>query len=314
MPLAEVESNNTRSKRRGSTVKPDLDKTMPLVDDRTMPLAEVESNNTRSKHRGSTIKHDQMLSDELNNRRISSLSEESNRTEQIKPSVDENGKSELQIQKPQSKSNSSSQKTSSSSSSSKNHKPVLDYHHDQSTPSSSSSSTVSQLQECIELVNICGKDLVKLGLLGKGGSSIVYRVLSPLTGALYAFKKIEVKEDDEWSGYMNEINLLKSLKGSNHIIELIDAEINSNTKCISMLMELGDVDLAKVLTQRIKTFDKNAPASSPLNPFFARMVWSEMLESVDYIHQNRIVHGKNIYKYAPIDTTLYLFIDIDIDI
>jgi serine/threonine protein kinase len=28
-----------------------------------------------------------------------------------------------------------------------------------------------------------------------------------------------------------------------------------------------------------------------LNPFFARMVWQEMLEAVDHIHQNRIVHG-----------------------
>ena len=30
---------------------------------------------------------------------------------------------------------------------------------------------------------------------------------------------------------------------------------------------------------------------SSLSPFFIRMVWQEMLEAVDYIHKNRIVHG-----------------------
>jgi serine/threonine-protein kinase TTK/MPS1 len=28
-----------------------------------------------------------------------------------------------------------------------------------------------------------------------------------------------------------------------------------------------------------------------LNPFFARMIWQEMLEAVDHIHHHRIVHG-----------------------
>ena len=28
-----------------------------------------------------------------------------------------------------------------------------------------------------------------------------------------------------------------------------------------------------------------------LNPFFARMIWQEMLEAVDHIHAHRVVHG-----------------------
>jgi uncharacterized protein YkwD len=117
------------------------------------------------------------------------------------------------------------------------------------------------------------------------------------------------------------------LKGSSYIIELIDAEVNRDEMYIAMVMEAGEVDLAKVLSQRQKqsvatmsdaaaaasiAVATNAPASTTsattsstsalsaaeatqvelVNPFFARMIWQEMLAAVDYIHQNRIVHGK----------------------
>ena len=202
----------------------------------------------------------------------------------------------------------------------------------------------------------------RLNVLGKGGSSCVYRVLSQSDSQLYAYKRVEVKgcaEDSEamFDSYVNEIDLLKRLKGSSpYIIELVDAEINREELYIAIIMEAGDIDLSKVLSQkqiqpsyfhqnsfqnanqnsnqnanqnlqhlpRLSHTSSNshssnnnnnnnsncdgnaraahAPTSTStsdnrvvLNPFFVRLMWLEMLEAVDHIHANRIVHGKHGY-------------------
>lgn len=206
----------------------------------------------------------------------------------------------------------------------------------------------------------------RLNVLGKGGSSCVYRVLSQSDSQLYAYKRVEVKgclEDSEamFDSYINEIDLLRRLKGSSpYIIELVDAEINREELYIAIIMEAGDIDLSKVLSQKQtqiqiqhpSVFHQNSninqnlnqnlnqnnlyqnpsrttstssnnngsnnnnnsniscsagiirPANAPtstststsenkaaLNPFFIRLMWLEMLEAVDHIHANRIVHG-----------------------
>lgn len=136
----------------------------------------------------------------------------------------------------------------------------------------------------------------QLGVLGKGGSSCVYRVLSN-DGKFYAYKRVDVKgdcSDAVFENYINEIELLHSLKGSPYIIELKDAQVNRNENYIAMIMEAGEVDLSKVLTQKQRNFTDSkleTTLNSTLNPFFLRMLWQEMLEAVDHIHQNRIVHG-----------------------
>lgn len=194
----------------------------------------------------------------------------------------------------------------------------------------------------------------RLNVLGKGGSSCVYRVLSQSDSQLYAYKRVEVKgcaEDSEamFDSYVNEIDLLKRLKGSSpYIIELVDAEINREELYIAIIMEAGDIDLSKVLSQkqiqpsyfhqnsnqnanqnlqhppRLSHTSSNshssnnnnnnssncdgnarsaqAPISTStsdnrvvLNPFFVRLMWLEMLEAVDHIHANRIVHGTHGY-------------------
>lgn len=48
-----------------------------------------------------------------------------------------------------------------------------------------------------------------------------------------------------------------------------------------MVMEAGDVDLAKVLSSKRGVYD----------PFFTRSMWHDMLRAVDFIHQNRVVHS-----------------------
>jgi len=135
-----------------------------------------------------------------------------------------------------------------------------------------------------------GRGYTRLGVLGKGGSSCVYRVLSD-DGNLYAYKYVDVRGDSEsvFENYTNEIELLRRLKGSPYIIELIDAEVNKDQMYIAMILEIGDVDLAKSLSQKQKVAAMSS--STCLNPFYIRLVWQEMLEAVDHIHENRIVHG-----------------------
>jgi len=146
-----------------------------------------------------------------------------------------------------------------------------------------------------------GKFYSRIGVLGKGGSSCVYRILDE-KGDIYAYKKVNVSGNDDsdsvFESYANEINLLQRLKGSKYIIELVTAEINREEMYIHMVMEAGEVDLAKVLKDRQAAMASKldlAPGSSTqglfMNPFFSRMVWEEMLEAVDHIHENRIVHG-----------------------
>ena len=60
-------------------------------------------------------------------------------------------------------------------------------------------------------------------------------------------------EDNEavFDSYINEIELLKRLQGSSpYIIDFVDAEVNRDEMYIAIVMEAGDVDLAKVLTQK----------------------------------------------------------------
>lgn len=76
--------------------------------------------------------------------------------------------------------------------------------------------------------------------------------------------------------------------GCHGIINLIDAEVNRHEMYVAMIMEIGETDLAKVLSQRQKTKDGDFVG---INPFYMRLVWYEMLQAVDCIHNHRIVHG-----------------------
>lgn len=149
-----------------------------------------------------------------------------------------------------------------------------------------------------------GKTFFKLSTIGKGGSSSVFKVISPKDGSIYALKTVDLSkqagnnDDDEieqvFESYTNEISLLNKLKNSSSfIIDLVDHQIFQEEKKIAMLLELGDVDLAKLLNQSIKRSPGNMQSSTSfaLDPIFIRMVWKEMLLAVQHIHENRIVHG-----------------------
>ena len=68
-------------------------------------------------------------------------------------------------------------------------------------------------------------------LIGRGGSSKVFKVMDCQKDRIFALKKVKLRGEDPsvTDGYLNEISLLKKLRGNRHIIQLVDAEISSDS-------------------------------------------------------------------------------------
>jgi serine/threonine-protein kinase TTK/MPS1 len=116
------------------------------------------------------------------------------------------------------------------------------------------------------------KVYARLDLIGKGGSSRVYRVMNA-ANEIYAIKRVSLdKADAETiSGYMNEIGLLKRLEGNNRIIQLFDSEVKAGPGGgkghLMLVMECGEVDLAKLLQEQQK---------EPLNMVWVSYYWQQV--------------------------------------
>ena len=166
-----------------------------------------------------------------------------------------------------------------------------------STSTSSSKNTKQQSKEISfntvmtskNIVSVSGRNYMRLEQIGRGGSSKVYKVLGN-DMKIYALKRIRPQRMNRktLSIFQNEINLMVALKGKPNIIQLIDAEINMEKKCIYMVMEMGDIDLNHLLKKRKEEASNVSVAS---NENFLRITWQQMLEAVHTIHQNRIVHS-----------------------
>eukprot|EP01034_Spumella_vulgaris_P021528 gene21528-27563_t len=157
-----------------------------------------------------------------------------------------------------------------------------------------------------------GHQYVQFGVIGKGGSGVVTRIVSKETGATFAYKRIAISDHNcdhdaverQFEDHENEIKLLRQLRGSPLIIELVDFEVNREALYVSMVLELGDIDLARVLSgfQKQVLPTNTAKSSKPdstqaaLSPFMPReldprKIWREMLECVQCIHDQNIIHG-----------------------
>ncbi|KAK9713831.1 hypothetical protein RND81_06G054200 [Saponaria officinalis] len=154
-----------------------------------------------------------------------------------------------------------------------------------------------------------GKLYQRLGKIGSGGSSEVHKVISS-DCTIYALKKIKLKGRDYATafGFCQEILYLKKLKGKNHIIQLIDFEVtdkallqevmndsinNKDSKVkddgyIYMVLEYGEIDLAHMLAQKWKEIEGS---STRIDENWLRFYWQQILEAVNTIHEERIVHS-----------------------
>ncbi len=99
------------------------------------------------------------------------------------------------------------------------------------------------------ILTVNGKSYVKLGVIGKGGSCKVYRVLST-DRKIVAIKLVKIggMKRKSIEGYANEIALLKKLQGNPAIIQLYDSEVDFKRKAILLVMEAGEVDLNHVVS------------------------------------------------------------------
>ncbi|KAF2088225.1 kinase-like protein [Saccharata proteae CBS 121410] len=131
-----------------------------------------------------------------------------------------------------------------------------------------------------------GKPYQEIGRIGKGGSSDVYRVMAE-NGKLFALKRVKLEDADENAvrGYKGEIELLKKLEGVERVVRLFDWEVDEEKQILSVLMDIGESDLARIL--RMKTDHEDAR----LDLSFTRYYWKEMLCCVSAVHDYDIVHS-----------------------
>ena len=145
-----------------------------------------------------------------------------------------------------------------------------------------------------------GTRYAKLECVGRGGSSKVYKVMAP-SRKIYALKRIRLtgRDAEAAQGFVDEIGLLTALKGRPGIVELIDAEVVPSEKLILVVLEYGDIDLARLLAKQQagaaaaarRAGGAAAAAPPPPDGVFIRLYWRQMLDAVATIHAARIVHS-----------------------
>eukprot|EP00871_Galdieria_phlegrea_P004424 jgi/Galph1/4983/GphlegSOOS_G3611.1 len=154
--------------------------------------------------------------------------------------------------------------------------------------SSKSESAFPLFSDNRKLIMVKSIPYIPLQVVGKGGSSKVFKVMNG-NGQIFALKRVKVSQTDEqgksiFQNYKNEVSLLQRLKGKPCIIQLIDSEINDKNLTVQFILEYGDIDLSRLLTryaERQKSVDLN----------FVRLYWQQMLEAVQTIHDEKIIHS-----------------------
>ncbi|GJP49469.1 hypothetical protein CLOM_g8667, partial [Closterium sp. NIES-68] len=135
----------------------------------------------------------------------------------------------------------------------------------------------------------------KVKAVGKGGSSVVFKVVAR-DGQEYAVKRIRA-EGSNMSEFKQEISILTRLRGKKSIIYLYDSAVCEREQVIYLLLEFGEIDLAKKLEKLHKEAD-DLHAATPLHATgckieeaVLRHFWLGMLKAVHTIHEARIVHA-----------------------
>ena len=130
------------------------------------------------------------------------------------------------------------------------------------------------------------KPFTRMEVLGKGGSSVVYRVMAE-NYRCFALKRVNLKDADEHSiaGFRGEIDLLKRLDKVERVVRLIDYHVDEGREKLLVLMEIGESDFNRVLNLQVRS------EGARLDLSFTRHYWREMLECVDAVHRHDIVHS-----------------------
>ncbi|ODA81900.1 hypothetical protein RJ55_00405 [Drechmeria coniospora] len=155
-----------------------------------------------------------------------------------------------------------------------------------STTGAAAGATTQQAKQRRNVLRVNGRCYTRLDCLGRGGSAKVYRVTAE-NGNMFALKRVSLENADETTvkGYKGEIDLLGKLSAVDRVIKLFDHEMNAEKQVLTLLMEMGELDLNKLLSSR------QNPESARFDPVFVRFYWKEMLECLQSVHQYDIVHS-----------------------
>ncbi|EDU50452.1 negative regulator of the PHO system [Pyrenophora tritici-repentis Pt-1C-BFP] len=137
-------------------------------------------------------------------------------------------------------------------------------------------------------LSVNGKHYSQMDRIGRGGSSAVYRVMAE-NFKLLALKRVKLEDADEAAvrGFKGEIDLLQKLKNVDRVVRLYDWEVDEQRQVLSVLMELGESDLARIIRMKLDAAD----GDGKLDLSFTRYYWKEMLECVGAVHDHDIVHS-----------------------
>ena len=146
--------------------------------------------------------------------------------------------------------------------------------------------SASQSKKKRNYISVNGKLFTRMDCIGRGGSAKVYRVMAE-NYKVFALKRVSLEDVDELAirGYKGEIDLLRKLENVDRVVRLFDWEVNDERQTLSVLMEMGESDLNRVLTLRLGAENARFDIS------FTRYFWKEMLECVQAVHQYGIVHS-----------------------
>jgi serine/threonine-protein kinase TTK/MPS1 len=85
-------------------------------------------------------------------------------------------------------------------------------------------------------IRVNGKIFTRMEIVGRGGSSKVWRVMAE-NGKVFALKRVSLEDADENAvrGYKGEIDLLKKLEGNDRVVRLLDYEMNDEKQTLSVV-------------------------------------------------------------------------------
>mmetsp|Transcript_28341 Transcript_28341/g.64113 ORF Transcript_28341/g.64113 Transcript_28341/m.64113 type:complete len:1000 (+) Transcript_28341:72-3071(+) len=128
-------------------------------------------------------------------------------------------------------------------------------------------------------IAVNGVSYTRLRTIGRGGSSKVYEVQAA-GGERLALKRVVTSCNTHFEALANEVTLLQQLKDCPNVIQVLDAEVIADGSVILIVMELGGMDLGRLLQSEpdISLGDIQA-------------LWRQMLKAVQVIHDKRIVHS-----------------------
>jgi len=130
-----------------------------------------------------------------------------------------------------------------------------------------------------KMIMVNGIPYTQLNTIGRGGSSKVYLVRDT-HGEIFALKRVTTENSKQLEAFQNEVVLLQQLRDRDSVIQVVDAEVDREKGRINIVMEAGDMDLGRFLQ-----------AQPRLSLIQIQHLWKQMLEAVQVIHQERIVHS-----------------------